>query len=247
MIPNQKSNDIKPLENINALDKTGNLNLVSNQNPKHAVSVSELAFDTNIVAANNKKKVFQKIKDNIKIIIICFSVMILVVLTLMYVITPIEVSGISMEPTFHTGNYCLVYKWPQTWANLTGSQYIPGRGQVMIVNDTNNNGELFIKRVIGLPGDNVNVTDGIVKIMNSNNQKGFNPDKVYPYGKTLSLYQPGMNFEGNVANGQIFVMGDNRVPGASIDSRSSMGDIPSSYITGRVLVKFWPINQIKLF
>ena len=42
-------------------------------------------------------------------------------------------------------------------------------------------------------------------------------------------------------------MGDNRTPGASIDSRSSLGNIPSNYIIGRVLVKVWPINQFKLY
>ena len=56
-----------------------------------------------------------------------------------------------------------------------------------------------------------------------------------------------MDYGSSVNPGQIFVMGDNRVPGASIDSRSSLGNIPSKDIVGQVLIRIWPLNKIKLF
>ncbi len=247
MNPNDHNNNIQPIHTLEELQKKSQLEYSNPQMAPKKISVENPTFDPNIKQAEHKRTILRKIKDNIKVITYSVIALAAIFLVLTWVITPIQVNGISMQPTFHTGDFVLVYKWPQTWAQITHTQYIPERGQVVIINDTNNSGEEFIKRVIGLPDDSVTVKNGIVNIQNPEHQNGFNPDKTYPYGKTLSLYQPDMNFSGNINNGEIFVMGDNRLPGASIDSRSSIGNIPSSYIVGRVLVKVWPLSQLKLF
>ncbi len=247
MNPNDHNNKIQPIHTLEEIQQSRNQVPTSNQGQPVIPTVSSPAFDPNLENAKKKKKLLQRIRDNIKLIIYSATGLVAIVLIMTFVISPISVNGISMQPTFHTGDYVLDYKWPQTWAHITNTQYIPSVGQIVIVNDTTTKQELFIKRVIGIPGDEVNVTSGIVNIKNTSHPNGYNPDKTYPYGKTLSLYQPGMDFGGNVNNGQIFVMGDNRTPGASIDSRSSLGNIPSNYIIGRVLVKVWPINQFKLY
>jgi len=97
-------------------------------------------------------------------------------LTLIYVITPISVSGISMQPTLHTGNVMLVYKWPQTWARLTGTQYIPSRTNIIIIAKNPVSNEQLIKRVIALPGEKVIIDNNYLTIYNQNNPQGLNPD-----------------------------------------------------------------------
>jgi signal peptidase I len=172
------------------------------------------------------------------IVIIIFS------LALIYVITPISVSGISMQPTLHTGNVMLVYKWPQTWARLTGTQYIPNRTNIIIIAKNSVSGEQLIKRVIALPGEKVNIADNNLTVYNQDNPQGLNPDNA---PCCIKLLEPVGTFSAVVPDGQIFAMGDNRNPGASIDSRSSVGNIQSSQIVGRVVIRIYPFNQIKIF
>ncbi len=161
-----------------------------------------------------------------------------------YVVTPVEVRGISMQPTLHTGNIVLVWEWPQTWARITNSQYIPKRGSIVVLQKTPVSGEELIKRVIGLPGDNVSIGSGKVTVSNNQNPSGFDPD-VAPYGK--SLVPIFGSYSTAVPPGQIFVLGDNRSLGASIDSRSSIGSIESTDIIGQAIIRVFPFDQIKLF
>jgi signal peptidase I len=203
-------------------------------------------FNEHLGEEKKRRKLMNKIKENAKKITLVVSTLVILFILFTFIATPIQVNGISMQPTFHTGDFVLTYKLPQSWAKLSNTQYIPKLGQVIIVNDPNNNGELYIKRVVGLPGDKVTVSSGIVKVVNEANPGGFDPDNA-SYGKKLSLYQPGMDFSSNVENGQVFVMGDNRTPGASIDSRSSMGNIPSKEIIGQVIIQIWPLNKIKIY
>jgi signal peptidase I len=171
-------------------------------------------------------------------------VVILFILTLIYVITPIQIQGISMQPTFHTGDIVLVYKWPQTWAKLTSSQYIPSRTNVVIIAKNHVSEEELIKRVIGLPGERVVIANNSLTIYNSNNLNGFNPDNA---PCCHNLLEPIGTFKTLVPDGQVFAMGDNRNPGASIDSRSSVGNIDSGEIIGKVVLRIYPFNKIKLF
>ncbi len=165
-------------------------------------------------------------------------------LILTYIVGFTSVNGISMQPTLQTGNILLVWKLPQTWAKITRNQYIPKRSNVVIVEDTNGSGEYFVKRVIGLPGERISIANGSVTVFSSKYPKGFDPDSAL-YGKIL-LPTSG-SFSGQVGAGQIFVMGDNRAAGASIDSRSSLGNIPSGNIVGQVVLRIYPFDKIKAF
>jgi signal peptidase I len=160
------------------------------------------------------------------------------------VITPIEVNGISMQPTLHTGDVMLVYKWPQTWAHLTHTQYIPNRTNIIIIAKNPVSQEQLIKRVIALPGETVNISNNNLTVYNQNNPNGFNPDRA---ACCKNLLEPVGIFSTTVPNGQVFAMGDNRNPGASIDSRSSVGNIESSQIVGRVVMRVYPFSKIKFF
>jgi len=160
-----------------------------------------------------------------------------------FVVAPTQIQGISMQPTLHTGDVLLEWKWPLTWARITNSQYIPARGDIITVAKTPILGEALVKRVIGEPGDQVVIKSGTVTIYNTLKPFGFNPDAAY--GKNLSPTDG--DFTTSVDAGTVFVMGDNREPGASIDSRSSLGDVSSSNITGRVFVRVYPFDQFGFF
>jgi signal peptidase I len=156
---------------------------------------------------SRKQKVFRYAR---LAIIICVALW--VVLT--YVVSPVVVNGTSMVPTFQSGNILLDWRLPQTLAKLTGGQYIPSRSNIVIV-DAPNLDKVIVKRVIALPDERINVSNGKVSVYNNTNPQGFDPDSA-PYGKQL-LSTSGA-FSGSTGAGQIFVMGDNRTLGASIDS-----------------------------
>jgi signal peptidase I len=149
-----------------------------------------------------------------------------------------------MQPTLRTGNIVLVWRLPQTWAELTNSQYIPARSNLVVVKKLAVSNEQLVKRVIGLPGDTIKIADGRVIVYNQQHPNGFDPDNA-PYGRLL--LPTGGVFSTYVSDGQLFVMGDNRQQGASLDSRSSLGNITSSDLVGKVVIRIYPLNQIKLF
>ena len=135
-----------------------------------------------------------------------------------------QVSGPSMMPTLYNHQYILVNK----------AQYMfsaPQRGDVIVFEYPKNTSEDFVKRVIGVPGDTVQVSaDGIVTVDGVALKEPYVNDHLNPYEpETVKL-----------APGQYFVLGDNR--GDSSDSRD-WGPVPSKDIIGRAEVVYWPINQ----
>jgi signal peptidase I len=164
-------------------------------------------------------------------------------LTLTYIISPVAVSGTSMLPTLQNGDILLEWKLPKTWAEISGGQYIPARANIVIVYDSHSNKKL-VKRVIGLPNEQISISNNRVTVYKANNPSGFNPDAA-PYGKNL-LPTAGL-FSGSTGDGQIFVMGDNRALGGSVDSRTGVGDIPAKNIKGHIVARIYPLNKITLF
>ena len=154
-----------------------------------------------------------------------------------------RILGTSMEPNFHTDQLVLVNKAAyfhldaNTWLKLIpgvhpdGKNVIwlfggPKRGDVLIFEPPDVVNEDYIKRVIGLPGDKVEVKSGNVYV----NDKPLNE----PYIKEapFSPYNAAI-----VPPNQLFVMGDNR--NASRDSRS-FGMLPVDLIVGKALLVYWP-------
>lgn len=188
------------------------------------------------VRANWKLKVFRYTKLATIIGLVLWGI-------LTYVINPVMVNGTSMEPTLQSGNILLDWRLPQTWAKITASQYIPKRSNIVIVYAPYLD-KVIVKRVIALPDERINISNDTVTVYNATQPQGFDPDKA-SYGK--NLVPTAGAFSGSTGDGQIFVMGDNRTLGASIDSRSSIGNIPSKNIVGHVIVRIFPFNEITLF
>jgi signal peptidase I len=130
-----------------------------------------------------------------------------------------RVYGHSMEPNLHTDQRLVVEK-------VSYRIHGPHRGDVVVIRMPERGPELLIKRVIGLPGETIEVRDGSVYI------NGQPLNEPYLTHQTSGSYGPTL-----IPEGQVFVMGDNR--NASNDSRV-FGPVPVDRIVGRAWVSYWP-------
>lgn len=155
-----------------------------------------------------------------------------------------EVDGSSMEPSLQHKDRLIIWKLPRTWARITNNDYSPQRGDVIVFHKPDGSEEQLIKRVIGLPGDRVVVSDGELTVFNKADPDGFRPDDA-PYGKDLP--ETAGNVDVSVGKGEIFVSGDNRIPGASLDSRSSLGNIDLDLVVGKLVLRIFPFQSFETF
>lgn len=136
-----------------------------------------------------------------------------------------RVSGNSMNPSLANGNILLMNKLPIFFST-------PKYGDVVVIKDERL-GFSIIKRVIGTPGDHVLIVGG----------------EIYVNGKLLpELYTVGRSEDMNeqiVANGHLFVVGDNRTLGESKDSRDpSLGQVQLKDVKGYAAVSLLPMHRI---
>lgn len=160
-------------------------------------------------------------KETLKLVILALVV---VVPFRIFIAQPFIVEGASMDPTFKNGQYLIVDK-------LTYQFSTPERGSVLIFRYPKNPKKYFIKRVIGLPGETVNIENGRVRIINNKNPEGFVLNEPYV------VYETGENITKTLEDGEYFVLGDNRP--ASADSRL-WGAVPEDNIIGRPAARFYP-------
>ncbi len=158
-----------------------------------------------------------------------------------------EVDGLSMETTLQNGDRLIVNKLPKTISNISGSEYMPNRWDIVVFDRPTSSaisgrvGHL-IKRVIALPGERVTVRDGIVTIYNQENPEGFNPDANQEYSESFNVTEGQVDI--TVGSGEIFVLGDNR--SNSTDSRR-FGSINTNIVVGTAELRFTPINNMRTF
>ncbi len=149
----------------------------------------------------------------------------------LFVAQPFVVSGESMVPTFQNGQYLIIDE-------LTYHFDDPKRGDVVVFRYPKDPKQFFIKRVIGLPGDVVEISTTGTTITHTD-------------GTQVTLREPYISRRGDVETTrytvpakEYFVMGDNRPE--SSDSRS-WGFLPRKNIIGRAFVRLLPIQTISLF
>jgi signal peptidase I len=153
-----------------------------------------------------------------------------------------------MRTTLEDRDRLIVFKLSRTWAKITGHDYIPKRGDVIVFTEPalsqfgQDPNKQLIKRVIGLPGERVVVHDRILTVYNKDYPEGFQPDATLPYGNVIGVTP----IEGSwtIGKDQIFVAGDNRTN--SLDSRT-FGPIEAHAIVGKLVARVLPINQMKKF
>ena len=170
----------------------------------------------------------------------------LIFLALQFSVQNFRVEGRSMEPTIEEGQYLLVNKLvyfrlsPQDLQNLLPFLNIerdetlfpfhpPRRGEVIIFHFPRDPSRDFVKRVIGLPGDAVEIRRGAVYV---NGERLHEPYITHPSQSSVS----GLR----VPPDSYYVLGDNRR--ASNDSRD-WGPVPAENIVGRAWVSYWPLDQ----
>ena len=170
----------------------------------------------------------------------------LIFLALQFSVQNYTVQGSSMRPTLEEGEYVLVNKLVYLRFNpnelVSALPFIdiaedqvmfpfhpPRRGEVVIFHFPRDKSRDFVKRVVGIPGDTVEIRKGQVYV------NGTPRDEPY-------ITRPGVGSlaETTVPEGTFFVLGDNRA--ASNDSRD-WGPVPFDDIVGRAWVSFWPLNR----
>ena len=168
----------------------------------------------------------------IKIVVIS---LVIIIPVRYFLIQPFYVKGASMEPNFYDHEYLIVNE-------ITYRFNEPERGDIVVFRYPRNPQEYFIKRMIGLPGESVQIKDGRVVIYNEENPDGIVLKEPYlsPDLKTYALSEEKVK----LGKDEYFVLGDNR--NSSKDSRS-FGPVNRSYLTGKVLLRGWPFDRIKLF
>jgi signal peptidase I len=173
------------------------------------------------------KELLKKIKLYVIYVLIIFG---LAFILQSYVFSRAVVTGPSMKPTFNNKDVIFVEKISTETGHIN-------RGEIIVFNSHRENNSNYIKRVIGIAGDKI-------EIKNS---------KVYLNGKLLSesylskgtATEPySVNTKITIPKGYIFVLGDNR--GNSTDSRM-LGPIRVKDVKGHVIVRIYPFNEMKIF
>ncbi len=162
-----------------------------------------------------------------------------------FVFQAFHVVGLSMTPTLQDADYLIISKLGATGAKLgklIGRQtvYIPKHGEIIVFHYPKDPSLVFVKRVIGVPGDHVVVKDGKVTIFNAQNPAGYDPAAGIKLGADTTLG----SFDDTVPAGNVFVIGDNRQPSGSFDSRE-WGYLSSSYIIGEAVVRLLPLKDAR--
>jgi len=180
---------------------------------------------------------------------ILLTALVVALLIIAFVFRSYQVDGPSMENTLQNADKLIIWKIPRTWADITGHPYIPNRGDIIVFNesglsqfDDTQDSKQLIKRVIGLPGDHLVLSNGVYTIYNKAHPSGFEPDKTLPYGKNIPTTSGNVNI--TLGKGQLFVSGDNRPD--SLDSRA-FGPINANQIVGKLVLRVFPVNQAKAF
>ncbi len=194
-------------------------------------------------------KAKQFIKESLIIIILSLAIVLPIRI---FIAQPFVVSGDSMLNTFQNGNYLIVDEISYRFHN-------PQRGDVIVFkvppaglaleHEATSSTVYYIKRIIGLPGETVQINGDTVEIFNAANPNGFILKEPYEYfnpsvASSTTQFFENINEKVTLGPGQYFVMGDDRHNSA--DSRL-WGILPSANIKGRVFLELLPLNQLSIF
>lgn len=195
------------MQDLNGAEQSGNKNTFENNSQSQSVG----SF----------------IWDLVKILIIA---VIIIVPFRTFVAEPFVVSGSSMLPNYHNGDYLIIDRL----SYITG---VPKRGDVIVLKYPKDNTQFFIKRIIGLPGETVRLSQGHVVIINNEHPEGWQINEPYLSSaiETLGKTEPV-----TLGSSEYFVLGDNRT--ASSDSRV-WGILPTDDIVGRVWARVYHFKE----
>jgi signal peptidase I len=180
------------------------------------VTQLELEAPTAPAGANRWEQAGNVVREIVETLVLTFAIFLLIRIPFQN----FRIEGYSMEPTLHSGQYLIVNKALYRWISA------PKRGDIIVLEPPRDRDRDYIKRVIGLPGELVEVKQG----------------RVYINGKPLAedyLTRLGSYTTQPVTLGpeEYYVLGDNR--DNSNDSHS-WGPLPRSNIVGKAWISYWP-------
>jgi signal peptidase I len=195
------------------------------------------------IAISGKSRTFKSVL--ITVLLLLILPIGLVFLLHNFVFQAYRVQGASMAPNLHESDYLIISKLGATKDKIAGifgteNSYIPQRGDIIVFRFPRDTTRTFVKRVIALPGERVIIKNGKVTVYNKQNKSGFNPDSGYESKDTATLSY----IDETVKKGCVFVLGDNRSPDGSSDSRE-WGDLPANYIIGTAELHLLPFDKAK--
>ncbi|KKQ77528.1 MAG: signal peptidase I [Candidatus Zambryskibacteria bacterium RIFCSPLOWO2_01_FULL_39_39] len=152
-----------------------------------------------------------------------------------FIAQPYVVSGSSMDPTFKDADYLIVDQISKRFEE-------PERGSVIIIRYPKDPSKFFIKRLIGFPGETVEIKKGRVYIENVSKESASN--ETFLLDEPYVTYSKQEDFSAKLGEDEYFVMGDNRA--GSSDSRI-WGTLPKKYIIGRPIVRLLPLGKISVW
>lgn len=156
-------------------------------------------------------------------------IMAAIILAVNFVLPRSVVQGRSMEPNLHTGNRLAASPIPYWFSQ-------PQRGDIVMLHPVEEGGPALVKRIVGVPDDTLVFLDQRLYI------NGELVEEDYITENCNDWKCPDANW--HLGEGEIFVMGDNR--NTSYDSRD-YGPVGIDKIMGRVLVRWWPLTDLRLF
>ncbi len=184
-----------------------------------------------------------------EVVKVFFWALVIIVPIRIFLFQPFFVQGASMEPNFKDGDYLIINElgYKETSVDIAGKHLLTvdsfkdlQRDDVAVFRYPMNPQQFFIKRVIGLPGEEVKLENGKITIYNSQNPDGFVLDEhAYLASNLITKGTVDMKLDAQ----QYFVLGDNRP--ASYDSRA-WGPVPKSDIIGKVLIRAWPFSKAEV-
>lgn len=164
----------------------------------------------------------------------CWEILKIIIIALVIVVPirhflfqPFIVRGASMEPNFHNGDYLIIDEISYRFKD-------PQRGEAIVFKSPSNPSQRYIKRIIGLPGETIEIREGKIIILKDKTSQILDESDYLP-----SSSQTLGDFKISLKENEYFVLGDNRP--FSADSRK-WGPLPRENIIGRVFLRAWPIT-----
>ena len=175
--------------------------------------------------SNHKISMRTLVRETLQVILLALVIF----FSIHFMIQNFRIDGTSMEPNLHNSEYVIVNKTAYWFGHN------PQRGDVIVFQAPDQPQNDRVKRVIGLPGETVEVTpDGTVYITDINGNRSILEE---PY---VATHHSGTSGTWTVPEGEYFVMGDNR--SVSYDSREG-GPVPRNKIIGKAWLIVWPLHD----
>jgi signal peptidase I len=171
----------------------------------------------------------EKSRLHFKLFVI-FGIPIITVVTTSFLVRLYHIEGPSMEPTLSNNQRILIEKWDKTKAKLTGAPFEPKRYDIVVLKPPGEKSQI-IKRIIGMPGDEIVIVGGNVAVINAEHPEGYQVDLAAPNGALQYISDTDGEVDKKLGPDQYYVLGDNRA--VSEDSRV-FGPVSAKDIVGKI-------------